>query len=187
MNKILWFDTETTGLDPISCGIIQLAGIIEMDGVIKQTFNYFMSPLPGDKIFDEALSVHGYDKEQILKFVNPHSTKQVFCDLLSVHCNKFDRNDKFYPAGYNCRFDIEFLSNWFNKQGDKYLGSFVDRRMWLDPLAMVNLLSLDGKLKLVNHKLETVAKHFGVELNAHDALSDIKATRELFYILKKMM
>jgi exonuclease I len=36
-----------------------------------------------------------------------------------------------------------------------------------------------GEITLQNYKLETVAGHFGIELKAHDALSDVKATREI--------
>ena len=30
INKILWFDVETTGLDPVKNGIWQLAGLVEV-------------------------------------------------------------------------------------------------------------------------------------------------------------
>ena len=32
MRKVLWLDIETTGLDPERHGIVQIAGIIEIDG-----------------------------------------------------------------------------------------------------------------------------------------------------------
>jgi oligoribonuclease (3'-5' exoribonuclease) len=32
--KIFWFDTETTGLDPVVNSIVQLAAIIEIDGEV---------------------------------------------------------------------------------------------------------------------------------------------------------
>jgi len=42
-----------------------------------------------------------------------------------------------------------------------------------------------GKLKLENYRLETSAKHYGIKINAHDALSDIEATRELILEIAK--
>ena len=38
-----------------------------------------------------------------------------------------------------------------------------------------------------SHKLVDVCKHFGIELDAHDALSDIKATRQLIYKLMEYL
>ena len=32
---------------------------------------------------------------------------------------------------------------------------------------------------LENYRLETSAKHYGIDINAHDSMSDIEATREL--------
>jgi len=46
-------------------------------------------------------------------------------------------------------------------------------------------MDCDGEIELENYKLETVCAHFGITLYAHNAISDIKATRELYYLLKK--
>ena len=51
-------------------------------------------------------------------------------------------------------------------------------------MALVFAMRYANKLTLENYRLETASKHFGIEINAHDALSDIEATREL--ILKIM-
>ena len=40
---------------------------------------------------------------------------------------------------------------------------------------------------LPNMKLETVANHYGVEIDAHDALSDIYATESLYNIFLQQM
>lgn len=42
--KILWIDTETTGLDPDKHGIIQLAMIVDIDGQIKGKEIFTMCP-----------------------------------------------------------------------------------------------------------------------------------------------
>jgi len=43
MSKVLWLDTETTGLSEKSC-IVQVAAIIVMDGKEKERFNINMRP-----------------------------------------------------------------------------------------------------------------------------------------------
>jgi len=45
------------------------------------------------------------------------------------------------------------------------------------------LWDFQGQLSLPNYKLQTVCEHFGVQIDAHDALSDIKATRELLQMI----
>lgn len=186
MNKILWFDTETTGLSPVVNGIVQLSGLIDIDSIIVDEFDYKINVFDSDVIEQSALDVHGFTKEQISKFDAPYKAHCLFTNLLSKHCSKFDKEDKFFPAGYNCKFDIDFLAQWFLKCNDVYLGSWLNWR-WIDPLALINILCLNGVLKLENHKLETVCKYLGIELKAHDAISDIKATREVYHKAIKLL
>ena len=185
MKKVLWQDTETTHTDPIRGGIIQLAGLIEIDGNIVEEFDFKCAPYATDEIVQEALDVNGFKLEEIKSFPSPMEVKNNFVNILGHHCNKFDRNDKFFPAGYNARFDVDFLASWFKKAGDKYLGSWINWRI-LDPLSILYILHYQGKIDLPNYKLETVAAHFGVTLSkAHDALSDVRAARDVFKIVEK--
>jgi len=43
MGKVFWFDCETTGIDPRRCAIIQLAGLIEINGKIDEKVNLLVS------------------------------------------------------------------------------------------------------------------------------------------------
>lgn len=182
MKKVLYFDTETTGTDPKESDIIQLSGCIEIDGEVKDEFNLFCQPWDYSTVQQGALDTHGMTLEQIKTFPKPQETYFEFIGILSRYCDKFDRNDKFYPAGYNCRFDIEFLAQWFLKAGDKYMGSWWNWR-GIDPLPELYRMDFMGEISLPNYKLETVCEHYGIELIAHDAMSDIMATRELIYKL----
>jgi DNA polymerase-3 subunit epsilon len=180
--KVLFFDCETTGLDPVKNDIIQLAGIVEIDGKIKDEFNFFSQPFNYDNISPEALEVHGISIDTIKQFPKPQLLKNRLINILSQYVNKYDQNDKFFPAGQNVRFDIDFLSENFKKNQDKYFGSWL----WRYPLDLYSLstaLRYKGILKTENLKLETLAKHFNVELKAHDAMSDIRCTREIIRII----
>jgi DNA polymerase-3 subunit epsilon len=178
MKKILYFDTETTGLDPVKNDIIQLAGLIEIDGKIVEEFDLKCQPHSYENIQQEALNTHCFTLEQIKGFPSPVSVKNNFCAILAKHCDKFDKGDKFYPAGYNCRFDLDFIAQWFIKCKDNYFGSWQNWRS-IDPFPALCVMDYKGEITLQNYKLETVAGHFGIELKAHDALSDVKATREI--------
>lgn len=177
--KILFFDTETTGLDPVKNDIIQLSGCIDIGGKTVEKFDIKMQPFSYD-ISEKALEVHGMKLEEIKTFQCAEKGYDEFINKLTFHINKFDPKDKAYPAGYNVGFDIDFLGQFFIKNGDKYLGSWLNWRK-LDPLQMFFLADFNGVLDLPNYKLETLCDHYGIEIKAHDAMSDIMATRELVY------
>lgn len=181
--KIIYLDTETTGLDCKLNDIIQLSGMIEIDGEIKEEFDYKIRPREGSEISEEALEIHGMNREMLMSFPDQRVIYLNFCDLLSKYCNKFDKSDKFHLAGYNVRFDLDFLKSFFEKQGDSYFGSWFNYKC-IDPMPLLHFMEYAGYVSLDNYKLENVCFHYGIEIKAHDAMSDIKATKELIEKLK---
>ena len=183
MGKILWLDTETTGLEPQKNAIIQMAVLIEIEGKIKEELNLFLRPMDIDKVEQEALDIHGHTKEKIWEFPPPEKAMARLQKTMLNHVNKFDKSDKFVMAGYFVRFDMDFLRALFEKLGDKYFGS------WFFSVSydVQNLVAerVARGFRAPNYKLETVCEQFGVKIDAHDALSDIKATRKLNLLLKE--
>ncbi len=185
MKKILYFDTETTGVDPVKNDIIQIAGIIEVDGEVKEEFNLKAKPFDFTTIQDRALEVNNVTREELEEYPDPRQAYVKLLGIFTSHIDKFDREDKFFPAGQNIRFDLDFLSNFFRKNYDKYFGSWQNWKM-IDSLYITNMLASLGLLNLPNHKLETVCEHFEIKIEkAHDALSDIRATRELIMMYRE--
>jgi DNA polymerase-3 subunit epsilon len=180
MKKVLFFDCETTGLDPVKNDIIQLAGIIEIDGKEVEEFDFKCQPFSYDNISLDALAKNEISLDDIKCFAMPLKTQRAFVEILGKYCDKFDKNDKFYPAGFEVGFDINFLSQWFEKCGDKYIGSWIDRRRPLDPRYLLSIMDYQGKISLPDYKLKTVSDHFSIVIKAHDALSDIRATKLIF-------
>ena len=176
--KIFWNDVETTGLDPKRNDIISLACIIEIDGVIKEEFKLNIQPFDWNNIEMSALKINGITIEQLKTFILPKEAHKKLKSYLKKYVDPYNRNDKFQFAGYNNDFDIKFMSEFFKKCGDKYFGPWIDYHR-LDPQVLLQFLHLKGDINLPNYKLETVAKYFGININAHDAMSDIKATREI--------
>ena len=178
MKKILWVDCESTGLDSKLNDIIQLAMMIEIDGEIKEKHNFFMQPFSYDNISMEALKINGRTIEEIKTFPMPQEVYKQVLAIFDKYINKFDKFDKFSPGGYNVGFDRGFMNEWFIKNGNKFFGSYVDYHL-IDPHPVIGLLEYKGILKLENYHLETSCKFFNIEIKAHDAMSDIEATREL--------
>lgn len=184
--KILWFDVETTGLNNYKNDIIQLACLVEKEGKIVEEKEFRMRPFDLNAVEQEALNVNGRTLEEIKAWPDP---KQAFRELISFlgnHVSKYDRADKFYPAGFNVNFDVGFLKNFFKKNGDNYFGSWFNYK-YIDPLQLVFVLEYCGECRFPNNRLGTLCQELGIEIKAHDAMSDIKATYELMKKLRENM
>ena len=178
MKKTFYFDVETTGLDPKKNEIVQLAYILDIDGKGVKGGNIWIKPENPENIDKKALDIIGKTKEELMEGIDKKDAYKILVRDLGLHCDKYNKDDKYYPAGYNAMFDIQFLTAFFDKNDDPYLGSWVNWKT-LDPLSILRMFDYNGTLELDNYKLETVCAHYGIEIKAHDAMSDIRATREL--------
>lgn len=184
--KIMWFDCETTGLDPAKNGIVQLSILIEEDGKVVDMFSSHMKPFDGCEYDAKALEINGLKKEDIRKFV-PEAT--VFKALQTFFARNVDykkRGVNLTPAGYNVRFDVGFLQALFVRNTKVHYGAVVNYYDD-DTFGLVKTLVSAGKIRnYENLKLGTMCAYHGIKLkNAHDSLADIKATRKLHKKLVK--
>ena len=182
--KTIWVDTETTGTDPNRHGIIQLAAIIEIDGNDVAEINLRIRPFPTDEIDSKALGVSGVTEEQLSSFATPNMVWRTITGELGKHVDKYDKLDKFTFAGFNANFDLNMIHAFAMKCGDNYCGSWF----WYPPLDVAiiageKMRSVRHELK--NFKLGTVAEYIGIkpEGDLHDAMTDIRLTREIYKAL----
>ena len=61
--KILYFDTETTGLISVVHEIISISGIIEIEGKVVDVFDFYARP--DGKVSEKTLELIGFTLEQI--------------------------------------------------------------------------------------------------------------------------
>lgn len=101
------------------------------------------------------------------------------------YIDKYNRGDKFTIADQRIQFDLDFLSHFWMCQHDKYLMSYINYTNRIELMDITKGLKALGIIKSDNIKLETVCREFGIEIKAHDAMSDIEATRELYYFFQK--
>jgi len=185
MKKAFYFDTETTGLSPKYNDILQIACLVEINGEVVETFVSNIKPFDMSNINEQALKVNGLKRADIEKFPEASIVHNKLIDMLSKYINKFEKTDKFTPVGYNVKFDCDFLNAFFKKNDDKYYGSWFNWKL-VDPLAKLYMMDYKRMIDLPNYKLSTVCQHFSIPISAHEALSDITATRELWYHLDKI-
>ncbi len=185
MKKILWIDTETTGLDPTLHSLIEIGAIVDIDGIEKETIRIYTKPHPDFEIDDNALAINKITRTQIKNFPEMLNAKNDFCKILSKYVDKFDKNDKFTVAGQNIKFDIDFLYHFFTRLNDNYLGSYIDFKNRIELYELTNALRTLGFIKSEKVSISSLCKEFNIKINAHEALSDISATREIYYTIIK--
>lgn len=180
LKKILWFDTETTGIDK-GCDIVQMAGIVDIDGQAVEEFDITSRPFPDTVITEEALKITRKTREQIMAYQEPVDAMIKLEAIFAKYISKFDRNDKFLLAGHNMGFDFEKLIAFFEKNNNTYLGSWIQFGRKFDTLAVIHAMQVAGVMPVIpNNRLETIAGIMKIDLSqAHDAMSDIRATRAI--------
>lgn len=178
--KLLYFDTETTGLDPIKNDIIQISGIIEINNEVKEEFDFKVQPHSYENISKEALEVNNITIEQMKSFSTPKETLNKLIKMFNKYVFKFNKFDKFFPVGHNVGFDVDFLFEFCEKCGFNYLGSYLDYHK-ADTMVLLMALMVNNKIPVGSTKLTAACEENKIELiNAHDALADIRATRLLW-------
>lgn len=180
--KNMFLDLETTGIDKNQHAIIQLSGIIEIDGVEKEEFNFRLKPHPGAKIDPQALAVTGTQESDFENYDEPYLVFEQFIKLLEKYVSPYDKHDKFFFLAYNAPFDSEFLRSFFIRNEHKYFASYF----WnpaIDVMVLAAHQMRDRRSELSNFKLITVCKAFGIEIDdtkLHDSLYDILITKQLY-------
>ncbi|MDR1688958.1 MAG: type I-E CRISPR-associated endoribonuclease Cas2e [Clostridiales bacterium] len=160
-------DVETTGLLPDTDEIIEIGAVKVISGKQTDTFGALIradknvppsiSALTG--ITDEMLQKDGKDSKDVL---------QSFLKFI----------DKMPLVAHNASFDINFLLRACKKQG---FSIFTNRV--IDTLALAKRYLKE----LPNHKLETVAIHFGLDTSeAHRSLKDCRLTHIVYEKLIKI-
>jgi DNA polymerase-3 subunit epsilon len=173
----IWCDTETTGVDPKISGAFEIAFLVYA-GVEKLDEKlYRLNPLNDEVLFSgEAFQINGVPEDAIRSYP-PMGT--VIPEIVKM-LKKYAPPEKLVFAGYNCPFDYGHLGGLLYRCGydigDYFTGRFIDV---LELVKRAKEQRLLGATK--NNKLETMAKSLGIVHNdAHTALSDIKATRQLY-------
>lgn len=185
--KIIFIDTETTGLSHQKHDIIQLAGLVTEGKKILDEFNFKCQPINWNTISKEALKVNNTSEDDLKKYEMPQATFIHFLKILEKHFN----GEKFIIAGQNVKaFDWRFVVSFWDKHkryADPNFQDYFDEKISLDLLDLSRPLKKHGVIDVPNVKLGTIveALNINVEGELHDALTDIKATQEGFYELVK--
>ncbi|MDA8773987.1 exonuclease domain-containing protein [Chlamydiia bacterium] len=157
---IIYYDTETTGLDSSKERIIEIAFFKESDqSSINQLVNPSM-PIP-----EASTKIHNITNDMVK--ASP-TFDQIVNDLIA-----FAPNPTLFVAHNNDAFDIHFMNAEF-RRCSKDLPKhwiFIDSLKW----------SRKFRPNFTSHRLQHLRKMFGIaENNAHRALDDVVVLRKIF-------
>lgn len=185
--KLFIYDLETTGVMHWKNGIHQIAGMIMIDGVIKERFDFKVAPNPKAIVVQEALDVGGVTMEQIAAYPPMKEVYKALIKMMSKYVDRYRKDDKFHLVGYNnASFDNNFFRAFFVQNNDMYFGSWF----WSDSIDVMVLASnylRERRHEMVNFKQGTVAKFLGITVEdekLHDAEYDINICYEIFKIVR---
>lgn len=185
MRKILYFDTETTGLDPKVHCIHQAAGIIEIDGKIVDKFSLSLRPV---STIHETAALNKCRKTWDELIVYPPQ-EEAFAEMIMTLKKHLRGDDKFTLIGYNVKFDEEFLRVWLKNNFTEFYQWFWTPSICVMTLAGEALHEIRPSLK--NFRQDTVAAAMEQIMRpgeepmfcsekAHDALYDVVMCRFIY-------
>ena len=156
-------DLETTGVDPTSDRIVQMAAIIvDGTGKIIESFDTIVKPENPHEYVHGAEHIHGITPEQVAAGM---PLGDALRQLMSLSHGK-------HFTAHNARFDIGFLHAESERMGiDLAVEHFIDT---------LNLARRVDSERTRKHSLEALCLHYGIERErAHEARADATATAEL--------
>ena len=159
--KILWLDTETTGLNPKKHGLREIGYILVVDGqVVKKDVLQIDPRTYKTKIVEidnQALELSNVTIEDFDNYDDSAFAFDSFSPILEF-IDKKDKNDYFTIAGFKVKFDYDFLKEWFDDNGDydaEDFNSYFHYKV-IDVFPLVITLKHLGFIDTKNDKLKTV-------------------------------
>jgi len=186
MSKVIWLDTETTGLDTKVHGLIEVGFLIEIDGQIVEEGLLYMDPMTykTEKYISKYVKeIMGVSEELLSSNPTAYDSLVKFENILNKYVS-IENSGKFQMAGFNIGFDYEFVKEWFRDAfgpTNSFKTYFGYQK--LDVLELVRHLKYLKLFETQNNKLETLCEYFEIDIDAHKAISDIQATKILHQVL----
>ncbi|PCJ57012.1 MAG: hypothetical protein COA65_09930 [Rhodospirillaceae bacterium] len=182
--KYALIDVETTGLDPKTNAIWQIAMILVDGPILGAPIVREFRPYKDSVLDPKALEVCGISKNYLDRL--PLTSVDVAWEFVSI-IKKFRgaMGERVHFVAYNSSFDYQFVREWYNRH---HIHAFAGQFYWpsIDVAGMASL-KVDPKTRPRRFRLQEACGCFDIAFDtkaAHDAQYDIEKTYELF---KKVM
>ncbi len=164
--KLVFLDTESTGLSPYKDKLIEIGFIVYENGQVKRTFSTLLNP--GKPIPWFITKITGIDDFMVKGKPKFHEISDELLETL---------NESILVA-HNARFDYSFLQNEFLNIGVDFT---------TDHMCTVKLSKLLHPTRK-KHTLDEFIAEFNLNCeNRHRALDDAEILYQVYEILRKQM
>lgn len=158
-DEIVFVDVETTGFDPGTDSLIEVAAVAARGPEVLGTFSTLVKPRGVVPL--EITALTGIDDALVADAPGPLAAVEQLAEFAAGRD----------IVAHNVRFDRDFLTA--NASADAFPGA------WIDSLELA-VISLP---RLRSHRLVDLAGAFGLEVPRHRALDDAKALAALWRIM----
>lgn len=191
INSVFSIDFETGGLNPKLNPATQVAyQAFELDSYKPiLEFSSFIQPYNNLKLEDEAMKFTGITYQQLANGMDSKEIVDKLCEDFKVGNTSGSHTKKPVLLGHNIGFDIGFLCYLFNLYKvdiGKYLACNKNYMGHEIPASIDTILLAKQKWandpKMTKFNLSACCQKAGIEItDAHNAMNDVKATKELFF------
>lgn len=166
--KVIFFDTETSGLDVRDSQIIELAMITVEDGDLVDTYDEFINI--GRPLNPKITEITGITNQKL--------ADEGLDESVVAHDLKRRITNGTLMIAHNAQFDLSFVYFLLKRHFPDEADEIVKNADWLDTLTVLK------DRKKYPHKLIDAVEHYGIEkVNFHRAIDDTKA---LYYVTLAM-
>ena len=152
--KVIYFDTETTGLDCSRCQIIELAMLTVIDGEIEERYDRFIRV---DGLLPPKITKITGITDQMLH--EDGKTEREIAEDLKVRLTPGT-----VMIAHNCQFDLQFVYHLLKRHLPMEADEIVESLDWIDTVTVLK------DRKEYPHRLENAVEHYGIErVNFHRA------------------
>ena len=168
--KVIYFDTETTGLNSKFDRIIELAMLTVEDGEIKDEYDKFVNI--GRDLPAKITQITGITNDDLI--LKGESEAHIAEDL------KNNLTPDTLMIAHNCQFDLSFVYSLLERHYPTEAYEIVSNLKWIDTVTVLK------DRKEFPHKLIDAVKYYGIEeVNFHRAIDDTKALYNVTQALKE--
>ena len=173
---IMFYDLETTGLDPHECRIIEFSAVkfdickpasVSEPVVLKESNKVTVYIKPEEMLSDDIVSITGYTDDFLADKPCEDEAFEVIRNFIPENC---------VVAGYNNNsFDNNFMESLYVRHGENFRYAYT-----FDVMRMAK--QLHTKDEVGSFKLSNIAHYLGVDdgITFHKASDDTEATIRVF-------
>ena len=166
-DKIIFFDTETNGLDPEKDQMIELAAALVTKKGIELEIDTFCSLPEGEKLPEKIVELTHITDDML-------ADKGIaYKEACRIFCNMIHSDGEVLLVAHNIQFDLMFTLEMFKRCG------MVPKA---PKLRALDTLTVYKDRAAYPHKLENAIQHYGLAgkvKNSHRAIDDVLALYEV--------